>query len=189
MPNRAGPVKQRDGLQVCVKIFGRSGGSGKRSLRSLPMVRPSASRLRLPRRCAPRSDILGVAGGHPHETWSHTAGRRNRFFVWVQASAGNIMTSREPPRELSPRERAARPSGGMADAGDLKSPAREGVWVQIPSGPVKNAGSEPTARNLVCYSHSEAKSPPALQLVVDRWPAVAPAGRLGATREVCYPGR
>jgi hypothetical protein len=173
MPNRAGPVKQGDGLQVCVKIFGRSGGSGKRSLRSLPMVRPSASRLRLPRRCAPRSDILGVAGGHPHETWSHT----------------NIMTSREPPRELSPRERAARPSGGMADAGDLKSPAREGVWVQIPSGPVKNAGSEPTARNLVCYSHSEAKSPPALQLVVDRWPAVAPAGRLGATREVCYPGR
>ncbi len=25
-----------------------------------------------------------------------------------------------------------RPSGGMADAGDLKSPARKGVWVRLP---------------------------------------------------------
>ncbi len=28
-----------------------------------------------------------------------------------------------------------RPSGGMADAGDLKSPARKGVWVRLPPRP------------------------------------------------------
>ncbi len=66
------------------------------------------------------------------------------FFVWGKAPAGHIMVGREPHLGLSPRESAMRPSGGMADAGDLKSPARKGVWVQIPSGPVKNTGREPT---------------------------------------------
>ena len=33
-----------------------------------------------------------------------------------------------------------RPSGGKADAGDLKSPARKGVWVRIPSRPLCASG-------------------------------------------------
>jgi hypothetical protein len=66
----------------------------------------------------------------------------------------------------------------MADAGDLKSPARKGIWVQIPSGPVKNAGSETTGRNLVFHSRFEAENPPDLQSVTDsirqRWLSLAP---------------
>jgi hypothetical protein len=36
------------------------------------------------------------------------------------------------------------PSGGMADAGDLKSPARKGVWVRIPSRPLGGCGNDGT---------------------------------------------
>ncbi len=94
------------------------------------------------------------------------------------------MVGREPHHGLSPRESARRPSGGMADAGDLKSPARKGVWVQIPSGPVKNEGSEQADPNLVFHSHSEGEISPDLQKVIDRWHELTPEQRAEIMRVV-----
>ena len=60
-------------------------------------------------------------------------------------------------RSLTPCDGAPRPGGGTADAGDSKSPARKGVWVQIPPrvlATVSDSNRQPPSGATLAALHS-----------------------------------